>query len=86
MSELSKMKCVPCRGGEPPLEQKMIWELHPQVPDWEIKERNGVKRLEREFVFKNFEEALAFTDEIGVIAEEEGHHPVGESQGILVDP
>lgn len=38
-------------------------------------EREGVKRLERVFKFKDFTEALKFTDRVGKIAEEEGHHP-----------
>jgi len=50
-------------------------ELHPQVPDWQIVERDQIKRLERAFKFKNFVEALQFTNRVGELAEEEGHHP-----------
>jgi len=50
-------------------------ELHPQVPDWQIVERDQIKRLERAFKFKNFVEALQFTNRVGKLAEEEGHHP-----------
>jgi len=50
-------------------------ELHPHVPDWQIVERDQVKRLERAFKFKNFVEALQFTNRVGELAEEEGHHP-----------
>ena len=32
-------------------------------------------RLERKFNFKDFATALAFVNKVGVIAEEEGHHP-----------
>jgi 4a-hydroxytetrahydrobiopterin dehydratase len=35
-----------------------------------------VKRLERVFKFKNFVQALEFTNKIGAIAEAEGHHPL----------
>jgi 4a-hydroxytetrahydrobiopterin dehydratase len=31
--------------------------------------------LEREFKFKNFREALDFTNKVGELAEAEGHHP-----------
>ncbi len=31
--------------------------------------------LEKEFLFKDFQEALAFTNKIGALAEKEGHHP-----------
>jgi len=73
---LRELKCVPCRGGEPTVTNIEIKELHPQVSEWEIVERNNIKRMERVFKFKNFKEALEFTNKVGEIAEEEGHHPV----------
>jgi 4a-hydroxytetrahydrobiopterin dehydratase len=69
------MKCTACRGGEPTLSDGEIAELHPQVPEWQIVQRDGVKRLERVFRFKNFAEAMAFTNRVAEIAESEGHHP-----------
>ena len=75
MGELTQMKCTACRGGEPTLTDEEIAELRAQVPEWRAVERDGVKRLERTFGFRNFAEALAFTDEVGELAEEEGHHP-----------
>ena len=53
-----------------------INSLHPQVPEWQVKEVDGVKRLERVFKFKNFAQALEFTNKVGAIAEEEDHHPL----------
>jgi 4a-hydroxytetrahydrobiopterin dehydratase len=75
MSELSEMKCTACRGGEPTLTEAEIGELLPRVPEWQLVEREGIKRLERVFGFRNFAEALAFTEEVGGRAEKEGHHP-----------
>ena len=75
MGELTEMKCTACRGGEPTLTDEEIAELRPQVPEWQLVERDGAKRLERTFGFRNFAEALAFTDKVGELAEEEGHHP-----------
>jgi 4a-hydroxytetrahydrobiopterin dehydratase len=75
MGQLSEMKCTACRGGEPTLGETEIGELRPQVPGWQLVEREGIKRLERVFGFRNFAEALAFTDRVGGLAEEEGHHP-----------
>jgi len=74
--DLQQMKCVACRGGEPTLTDKEIEELLPQVPEWQIKEVDGVKRLERVFKLKNFIEAVAFTNKIALIAEKEDHHPL----------
>ena len=50
-------------------------ELKPQIPDWTLLERDGIERLERVYPFPNFAEALAFTNRVGALAEEEGHHP-----------
>jgi 4a-hydroxytetrahydrobiopterin dehydratase len=76
MTKLTQMKCVACRGGEPKLTEAQIDELKPQVSDWEVKVVKDMKRLERVFKLKNFAEALAFTDKIGVAAEKEDHHPL----------
>jgi 4a-hydroxytetrahydrobiopterin dehydratase len=73
--ELVHTKCVPCRGGEPTLSDVEITALRPAVPQWSIVERDGVKRLERVFKFKDFAGALAFTVKLGELAESEGHHP-----------
>jgi 4a-hydroxytetrahydrobiopterin dehydratase len=76
MDSLAKGKCVPCRGGEPALTDAQIDELKAFVPDWQVKEVDGIKRLERVFKLKDFTEALAFTNRIGAIADEEDHHPI----------
>ena len=73
---LASKKCVACRAGEPTLSETEIQELQPQVPDWQVREVNGMQRLERVFKFKNFAQALEFTNKIGAIAEEENHHPL----------
>lgn len=56
-------------------EEQMV-ELKAKVPDWRVVEQDGVKRLKRVFNFEDFAQALAFTNQVGEIAEEEGHHPV----------
>ena len=76
MSNLREMKCVACRAGEPTVTDAEIEALYPQIPDWQIKEVEGMKRLERVFKFKNFAQALAFTNKVGAIAEQEDHHPL----------
>ncbi len=76
MKNLASDRCVACRGGEPTLTDAEIAELHPQVPEWQIIEVGGVKRLQRVFKVKNFIEAVAFTNKIAMIAEKEDHHPL----------
>lgn len=50
-------------------------ELKPQIPDWKIVEQDGTSRLERTYSFPDFKTALAFTQQVGEQAEQEGHHP-----------
>ena len=76
MTELSQLKCVACRGGDPMLTDEEIAELHPQVSTWEIIEVDGIKRLQRVFKFKNYIETVAFTNKIAMTAEKEDHHPL----------
>jgi 4a-hydroxytetrahydrobiopterin dehydratase len=75
MTSLHEMKCVPCRGDVPPLTEVEIAEYLVEVPEWKVMEQGGVKRLERVYKFKNFARALAFTLQVGVLAEREDHHP-----------
>ena len=75
MTELTQMKCVACRSDSPKVTEEEISEFKPEIPDWNLLEVDGIKRLENEYRFDNFEQALAFTNRVGNIAEEEGHHP-----------
>jgi 4a-hydroxytetrahydrobiopterin dehydratase len=75
MEKLVELGCVPCRRGDPVATEAEIAEYHRQVPGWQIVERDDVEQLERVFKFKNFVQALAFTNRVGELAEEEHHHP-----------
>ncbi len=75
MEELVRQKCEACKEGAPKATTAEIAELKSQIPDWEIRRVDGIDRLQRIFEFKDFAEALAFTNKIGQLAEEEGHHP-----------
>ena len=75
-TSLASQKCIPCRGGVPPLTEAEIAELHPHIPDWEVVERNGIPLLQRVFRFKNFVEAMAFTNKVAALADIEDHHPL----------
>ena len=70
---LADRHCVPCKGGVPPLKGEALLSLYRQLGSgWNLIEE---KRIEKEYTFKNFKDALQFTNEIGKIAEAEGHHP-----------
>lgn len=73
MTDLAEQTCVPCRGGVPPMEADEAERLLKRLDDgWNVVETH---HLERTFEFPDFAEALAFTNTIGDIAEEQGHHP-----------
>ena len=76
MSDLAEKKCVPCEGGLPPLDYKEIHKYLKKVNGWNVK-INEKKNyfIEKEFIFKNFIESQKFINLVGVISEEEGHHP-----------
>ena len=75
MDSLSSFKCVPCSSEVPPLEEQEIQKYLREVPNWKVVKIEGVPRLENTYTFKNFREALDFTNQVGEVAEEEGHHP-----------
>ncbi len=49
--------------------------LKPRIPDWDIITKNNIQHLEKSYTFKNFVQALAFTNKVGQLAEREYHHP-----------
>lgn len=75
MTQLTAQRCEACRADSPPVTDAEIETYKPQVPEWDIVERDGIPRLERVFRFGDFAGALAFTNQVGAVAEEEGHHP-----------
>ena len=73
MSDLAKKTCIPCKGGVPPLKGIKLYDLLEKLKnDWEIIKEH---HLEKEYLFKNFKEALNFTIKVGELAENQGHHP-----------
>lgn len=73
MVALAEKECVPCKGGVPPLKGNDLSKLRAELnPDWQVAKEH---HLEREFKFKDFREALDFTNQVGELAEEQGHHP-----------
>lgn len=71
--ELAQKKCVACEGGMPPATRDEATILLKQINRWTLS--GDARWISKEFKFKDFAEALAFTDKVGAIAEEEGHHP-----------
>ena len=75
MNDLARRSCEACRAESPPATAAERAAYGKLIPDWEILERDGVPRLERAFRFDDFVSAMAFSNRVGEIAEEQGHHP-----------
>ncbi|MFC1750472.1 4a-hydroxytetrahydrobiopterin dehydratase [Pseudomonadota bacterium] len=75
MTKLKDQPCEACRPDAPKLDDEQIRALMPHVPSWQVIEVDGVKRLMRCYTFKNFADALLFTNKVGEAAESVGHHP-----------
>ncbi len=75
MDKLRDLKCVACRANSPPVTDHELAEWLPQLPAWKLVDHAGVRQLERSFSFRNFAQALAFTNRLGELAEAEDHHP-----------
>jgi len=71
-NNLLSKKCVPCEGGTEPLKGEKLAVYSPIVLDWTVIEET---RIEKDFKFKDFQEALTFVNKVGELAESEGHHP-----------
>jgi 4a-hydroxytetrahydrobiopterin dehydratase len=70
---LSAESCIPCRGGVPPMEGGEIERLLEELGNgWSAVNEH---HLHKEFTFPDFKSALAFTNAVGELAEQQGHHP-----------
>jgi 4a-hydroxytetrahydrobiopterin dehydratase len=75
VSEFSKLQCEACRSGAPAATDEELEHFLQIHSDWEQIDKNDVPRIRRVYSFSNFVDALAFTNKVGDLAEDEGHHP-----------
>ncbi len=76
MTDLYQKKCIPCRGGVLPFDISEIHKYLKRVDGWDVsKNKDEFFFIEKNFQFKNFSESQKFINEVGNIAETEGHHP-----------
>jgi len=75
MEQLNNSTCEPCRAGAPLASAAETEEFMQQLPDWRIVEVGGIRHLTRSYRFKDFRQALDFTNRVGELAESQGHHP-----------
>ncbi len=75
MNNLSEKTCSACRADSPLLGVAELQAALLQLPDWALETVAEVNQLARVYRFENFIGALAFTQAVGELAEEYGHHP-----------
>ncbi|MBI2843741.1 MAG: 4a-hydroxytetrahydrobiopterin dehydratase [Armatimonadetes bacterium] len=71
MMALAEEKCEACRAGTPTLSGEEAQQLLKETPAWTLKDN----KIEREFTFKDFKEAMGFVNRVAEAAEAEDHHP-----------
>lgn len=71
--DLTKKHCVPCEGGIAPFEAKNARQYLKNVQGWELFDDD--KKIQKEYIFDNFIEAVGFVDKVAELAEQEDHHP-----------
>ena len=75
MAGLNNEKCEACRRDSPSVTDEEVTELKPEIPEWELTYENSIPKLDRVFKFKDFQTAMDFTNQLGELAEDQGHHP-----------
>lgn len=69
---LADRRCIPCRGGTPPLTRAQFAPLLAQLDGWQVEDD---RMLVKTFRVKNFLAAVEFVNAITPVAEAENHHP-----------
>ena len=72
---LAHKDCVPCRGDVPSLKGNALTEIHQQLAEpakWNVVNEH---HLVRAYKFPDFKSALAVVNQVGDLAEAQGHHP-----------
>ena len=72
-SELLKNKCEPCSGNTPKLNFEEISKYLSELDEWSVNDNQEM--IFKKFIFNNFKKALDFTNKIGELSDNEGHHP-----------
>ena len=75
MSTLSQETCEACSAEAPLISEDDLKVLMPKIPEWRVVAVEGIMQLQRQYKFKNFQQAMAFSNRVGDLAEKAGHHP-----------
>ena len=75
MNELTQLHCSVVTSTTPRLDERDVSQYLAKLPGWQVYETEGEPRLEKTFKFRDFNQAIAFTNRVACVANEEDHHP-----------
>lgn len=75
MIDLTQQHCIQVTANTPRLAESQVKEVITRLSGWRIYEKEGEPRLEKSFKFENFNQAMAFTNQVAQAANAEDHHP-----------
>ena len=75
MENLTSQKCEACQADAPKVTDDELVEFFKEIPDWEPITEDSISKLRRNFSFKDYIQAVEFSNKVAELAEEEDHHP-----------
>jgi 4a-hydroxytetrahydrobiopterin dehydratase len=72
-TDLKNEKCLPCSGSTPKFNESVISDHLSNLNNWSVNDEQNM--IYKKFEFKTFKQALNFTNKVGDLADNEGHHP-----------
>jgi len=75
MNELAQLHCSVVTSTTPRLDERDVSQYLAKLPGWQVYEKEGEPRLEKTYQFRDFNQAIAFTNRVAGVANEEDHHP-----------
>jgi 4a-hydroxytetrahydrobiopterin dehydratase len=76
MQKLAQLDCVACDKNAPLLTMDESENLLKDLTDWQLISENGINKLRRSFVTKNYKNSIAFTNAVAQLADSINHHPL----------
>lgn len=72
---LAKQACEACRADAPKATDDQVAQWRGEIPAWKLVEEDGVVKLQRQFAFPDFNAAMAFSQQVAILADSVDHHP-----------
>ncbi len=74
-SIMENKKCKSCSIDAEKITEEELQYMMSSLTEWKVSNEDGIKKVQRTFTFKNFVQALNFSNQVGELAEKHNHHP-----------